>query len=139
MQITPPGQPKDEDLKRLADGLKAYNASQIGKQKPEKVAAFIKSDSGELLGGIYSVLNLGWLYIDWLWCHESIRGKGYGTKLVQSVEQYAISKSIYNVKLETASFQALDFYKKIGFEVYAELENFPVGHTNYYLKKELID
>lgn len=38
------------------------------------------------------------------------------------------------IKLDTLSFQALDFYLKEGFQVYGTIEN-AGSHTHYYLKK----
>jgi len=137
MEITKPEDPKEEDLKALAAGLKAYNFSQMGEHYPQKVGTFVKSESGEVLGGAFGAINWGWLYIDWLWCSETIRHCGYGSKLIHAMEQFAISNNTLHVKLETTSFQALDFYQKLGYEVYGELNNYPVGHTTYYLKKEL--
>lgn len=135
MRITGVINPADEDLKQLAAGLRGYNQAFVTQAPAEKVATFVKSDAGEVLGGCYGVINWGWLYIDWLWCHESIRGQGYGTQLMTRMENHALSKGIHHIKLETADFQALGFYQKLGCSVYGELENYPIGHTNYYLKK----
>ena len=34
------------------------------------------------------------------------------------------------------SFQALPFYQKYGYQVWGQLDDFPPGHTHYYLRKE---
>ncbi len=39
--------------------------------------------------------------------------------------------------LDTFSFQAPDFYKKQGYEVFGELRDFPEGHRRYFLRKQL--
>jgi len=39
--------------------------------------------------------------------------------------------------LETASFEARPFYEKLGYEVFAALEDYPPGHTKFYLRKRL--
>jgi hypothetical protein len=39
--------------------------------------------------------------------------------------------------LDTFSFQAPDFYKKLGYEVFGELQDFPHGHQRYFMKKRL--
>ncbi|HSF18187.1 MAG TPA: hypothetical protein VLK65_21815 [Vicinamibacteria bacterium] len=37
--------------------------------------------------------------------------------------------------LSTFDFQAPDFYRRFGYEVYATLPGYPPGHTDYYLRK----
>lgn len=135
MKISEVDTPSDSELAQLAAGLRSYNQAFVKQAPTEKVATFVKSGAGEVLGGCYGVINWGWLYIDWLWCHESIRGQGYGTQLMARMEKHALSKGIHHIKLETADFQALGFYQKLGYSVYGELENYPIGHKNYYLKK----
>lgn len=137
MEVSKVRTPTDSELKELAAGLRGYNEPFVPKTEPEKLATFIKTDAGEVLGGCYGIINWGWLYIDWLWCHESIRGQGYGTKLISAMERHALSKGINHVKLETADFQALGFYQKLGYSIYGELDNYPIGHTAYCLKKVL--
>lgn len=41
------------------------------------------------------------------------------------------------MQVETLSFQAIGFYLKSGYQVFAQLDDKPPGHTWYYLKKEL--
>ena len=42
-----------------------------------------------------------------------------------------------NVYLNTFSFEAPEFYKKLGYTVFAELEDFPPGHKRMFLRKQL--
>jgi hypothetical protein len=39
--------------------------------------------------------------------------------------------------LGTYSFQALEFYQKLGYELAGQIEDCPPGHTHYYLFKWL--
>jgi hypothetical protein len=43
------------------------------------------------------------------------------------------------VQLSTFSFQARPFYEKLGYEVFATLEDCPVGHCEYFLRKQLAE
>jgi hypothetical protein len=40
-------------------------------------------------------------------------------------------------RVETTSFQARPFYERLGYEVYGVLDECPVGHTTYFMKKQL--
>jgi hypothetical protein len=39
--------------------------------------------------------------------------------------------------LDTLSFQARPFYEKHGWEVFATQDDYPLGHTRWFLKKTL--
>jgi hypothetical protein len=39
--------------------------------------------------------------------------------------------------LDTMSFQALDFYLKLGYTVFGRLDDLPEGHSRIFLKKAL--
>lgn len=68
---------------------------------------------------------------------EDIRNSGYGTKLLAKIEEIAVEKDCDFIKVDTLSFQALDFYKKNGYQVYGSIDNVGRDHTHYYLKKDL--
>ncbi len=74
--------------------------------------------------------------VQYLFVEEQLRKLGYGKKLLYAAEKIAKEKACDFIKLDTLSFQALDFYKKLGFEVYGEIQN-AGRHTHYYLKKDI--
>lgn len=49
-------------------------------------------------------------------------------------EAESITMGVYQAYLETTDFQALGFYEKRGYQIFAHLENQPPGHKCYYLK-----
>jgi ribosomal protein S18 acetylase RimI-like enzyme len=61
----------------------------------------------------------------------------HGRQLLGAAETYARERGCRHVKLETFSFQARPFYEKLGYEVFATLEDCPVGHREYFLRKSL--
>ena len=72
-----------------------------------------------------------------MYVREDLRGQGYGEKLLLRAEEEARSRGVKNVFLDTFSFQAPDFYQKLGYRVFGELVDFPPGHTRHYLTKRL--
>ena len=94
----------------------------------------------KLVGGLISYIDWGrWLYIDTIWIDADYRKQEIGKHLIKSAEQKAINKDIKRARLCTFDFQALPFYEKLGYIVYGKLEDFPEGHTLYYLKKILLN
>ena len=68
---------------------------------------------------------------------EDIRNAGYGTKLLIELEKIALDKKCDFIKVDTLSFQALDFYKKNGYQVFGSIDNVGRNFEHYYLKKDL--
>ncbi len=50
-------------------------------------------------------------------------------------EAEAIAMGVQRAYLETTDFQALGFYRRRDYEVFAQLEDQPPGHVCYYLRK----
>jgi len=122
-------------VQELVTELEAYNQSQLGNSNKKPITSIIRQPNGKLVGGIFAFLSYGWCTIELLWIDEQYRDNNLATKIMKQIEQFAINEGVTRFKVETGSFQALDFYKKQGFEVYAELEDYPLGHTNYYCRK----
>lgn len=137
MELTKPLPPETQDFEVLKLGLTNYNESFTGSVLREKVSSFVKDESGVVVGGILGEINWNWMHIQGLWVDEAFRKDGWGSKLIENLEQYALSKSIANIRLETTTFQALDFYLKLGYSVFGELPNMPLGHTSYFLQKQM--
>ena len=39
--------------------------------------------------------------------------------------------------LDTFSYQARPFYDRLGYRLFGELENYPPGHSRFFLRKQL--
>jgi len=78
-----------------------------------------------------------WFYINLMWVKDELRGHGYGHRLLTLAEDEARRRGAKNVYLDTFSFQAPDFYKQHGYQVFGELQDFPPGHQRYFLTKHL--
>jgi len=79
-----------------------------------------------------------WVHIDLIWVNQTLRGHGYGQKLLQAIEEKARDKGCIGLHLTTFEFQAPDFYIKHGFETFATLDDFPIkGHQRLYMIKRL--
>ncbi|MFC4403766.1 GNAT family N-acetyltransferase [Gracilibacillus xinjiangensis] len=122
------------------DGLYQFNLRHFPEDlsgRYEDIGLFIKDDTGDVYGGLIGAVCWNWLEIYQLFLDEKIRNQGYGTKLLLEIENMARERKCDYIKLDTLSFQALDFYKKHGYEVFGSINNVGREHVHYYLKKDL--
>jgi GNAT superfamily N-acetyltransferase len=130
--------PTDTLSRLVVDGLDAHAIAATGISTWYPVGFFLKSGRGEWLGDLMGHLWGGWLYVRFLWVSSSVRGCGHGTRLLGAAEEYAVERGCVAATLETTSFQARPFYEKLGYEVFATLEDYPLGHSKFFLRKQLI-
>ncbi|MFF2015891.1 GNAT family N-acetyltransferase [Paenibacillus sp. NPDC058177] len=106
------------------------------KGRYQVVSLFLKDEDDQIYGGLVGEICWNWLEIEYLFVNEELRKSGYGKTLMLEAERIAKENNCEFLKVDTLSFQALDFYKKLGFEVFGTLEN-AGRHTHYYLKKDI--
>lgn len=129
----------DEMKKYVRDHVFYYNMQHFPdeiKGRYQEIHLFLQDEEGQVYGGLLGETCWNWLEIHYLFVEPSLRGQRYGRKLIQEVEKIALKKKCDFIKVDTLSFQALDFYEKEGYEVYGKIEN-AGGYTHYYMKKEL--
>jgi len=98
----------------------------------------MRDEDGTIVGGVHGNYgSFGWLYVDALWVSEELRGQGHGTRLIAMIEAEAARHGCTNVYLNTFTFEAPAFYEKLGYTIFAELEDFPPGHSRLFLRKTL--
>jgi GNAT superfamily N-acetyltransferase len=121
----------------VGKGIRSYNTQQAGEDNYRHVCFILYGPDQEIVGGVIGSTYWDWLYMDLLWVKEELRGRGYGHLLLTRAEDEARQRGAKNAYLDTFSFQAPDFYRQHGYQVFGELPDFPTGHQRYFLTKQL--
>ena len=130
------GDPTPEDLKELSTGLLSHHASKGHPRTWKKFCIFLKDEHKKPHAGVIVTFTWNGMHIDSLWVEESSRGNDYGSTLMRMAEDEAIKRGCTIAYTDTFSYQAPNFYEKLGYTLYGKLEGFPEGETlNYYSKK----
>jgi ribosomal protein S18 acetylase RimI-like enzyme len=100
-----------------------YEASHGIDVNYKKFAMVLTDESGNAFGVLNAFTAFSEVYIDDMWVDKFYRGKGYGRKLLQELENYFEGKGFNNINLVTNAFNAPEFYKKCGFTAEFTREN----------------
>jgi GNAT superfamily N-acetyltransferase len=122
----------------VEDIINRRNVRLTGHDEWHPVAFFLKTDEGEILGGLLGQIWARWLSVATLAVREPFRGRGYGSRLLARAEQYALEAACTNSWLSTFSFQARPFYERCGYRVFGTLEDYPKGHSLFFMTKHLV-
>jgi len=92
-------------------------------------------DDSEFVGAI--VVQLFWeqLHIKYLFVEEKYRGQGIARQLMNHVLDFAKTRGCHFAFVETMSFQAPEFYQKLGFVLEFSRGGYAKNTTFHYLKK----
>ena len=136
VDISVTGEPDATDVNTVEAQLSAFNARMVGMGNAVPVAALARR-GGALVGGATGFTLWGWLFINYLWVSDELRGGGLGTHLLGEAEAVARERGCWAAWLYTFSFQAPGFYERLGYRQFGQLEDFPPGHTRYFFWKPL--
>lgn len=120
----------EKELNKLA--IKAKNMPDN-----EPFGFFIYKDK-KMLGGMNGIIYYGCFYIDQLWLHDSLRGKGYGTKLMNMAEQLAKDRKCLFLSVNTMDWEAKDFYLRHGYNIEFERGGYLNDSQMYFLRKDIL-
>jgi len=101
---------------------------------------FLKATEGkEIVGVLTAEFMAGVLYIPELIVGHNNRGKGIGKTLLQKAEDWTKSHGGHEVYLVTgAKWKAVDFYKKLGYTLSADLPKH-YSKTDFVLFRKFLD
>ncbi len=138
---------KDYQMKSSSEPIPTYDA--VLKEEVKKIREsldfstekidlqYVVLDNDQFVGGIYGNFQYEYLFINVLFVDKKYRGKRIASKLMHMIESEALTRGVTNMYLTTFEFQALDFYKKRGYEVVMTIEDFPKGFAEYTLYKKM--
>ncbi len=131
-------EPRPEDVALLADRLYRYNAAVTGCDDGRWLAIFVRDEAGGVVGGLH-----GWTwgrtgFVGTLWVREDLRGQGLGARLLAEAEREAARRGCREMQLDTHSYQAPGFYRRLGYAEIGQLPGWPAGtHTRIFFRKTL--
>ena len=96
---------------------------------------FYAFEDGKLSGGAVGYILYESYFLELLWVDDACRLQKVGTSLMKQVEDYVKETKLIGIRLETWDFQAKGFYEKLGYNMYASIEDCPPGTINYFFKK----
>jgi GNAT superfamily N-acetyltransferase len=137
MKITLTDTPDGGMIKALAKKLMDFNKIGSGRALDHRsLTIFVTHpDTDELLGGLWGSTAYSYLHIELLYLPEDLRRAGLGRRLMAQAEEEAIQRRCRGVWLDTFSFQARGFYERLGYTVFGTFEDYPPGHSRFFLRK----
>jgi GNAT superfamily N-acetyltransferase len=130
--------PADADVAKVTGGLRAFNEVQTGRPlNARKFAVWVKDGAGAIVGGLTGITYWDWLYVDYLWLDERLRKRGWGSRLMERAERIGIARGCRGAWLDTFSFQAPGFYRRMGFREFGAMKDHPTGESRHFFWKPL--
>jgi GNAT superfamily N-acetyltransferase len=117
--------------------LRAFNEAAVGLLDRRKVVLAVRDDSGSLIGGLAAEIFWNCMYVESLWVAAEHRRQGYGAALLRQAEEIAGADACDVVYLNTFSFQAPGFYRKVGYTCVGSLSHEPRQFSREWFCKRL--
>ena len=128
----------DEVKKKIFNGFgqQAIESTGINGLSEDPIS-FEIFDGTEFVGAI--VVQPFWeqLHIKYLFVEKNYRGQGIARLLMNHALEFGIKRGCHFAFVETMSFQAPEFYQKMGFAIEFSRPGYAENTTFHYLKKSL--
>lgn len=108
--------PDDVETK-MRNGFVEYESSHGIDVNYKPFSLILRDERNEAIGVLNAFTAFAEIYIDDIWVDKAYRGRSYGKKLIQALENQFKGKGFNNINLVTNAFQAPEFYTKCGFEI----------------------
>ncbi len=129
--------PAPEDLAAIGAGLAEFNARDVGPAGKLPLAIVLRGPKGAVQGGLSGYTAWGWLYIQWLWLSEDLRGRGEARRMLEIAETEALRRGCHGSYIDTFNPVALKVYQAAGYVVFGAMDDFPIGRRRSFLQKRL--
>lgn len=134
LSFEPDVSPNDEEYvkRRLGE----YNIAITGHSDYEPAYFILRDSESTIRGALLAYVWGGWLHVDVFWIEESLRGQGWGTKMLEAAHKIGQEKGAVAAWLDTFSWQARPFYERFGYETVFTVGDNPVGFARHYMQKK---
>ena len=118
----------------LAQHLVQYHRNSDGGDF-RQLFALLWDGPDRLVGGLIGATHGEWLYVEFIWVDERLRGRGYGSRLLTAAEQEAEARGCQRAYLDNSVSAAAGFFRQRGYAVCGELPDFTPGQSRYWFHK----
>ena len=129
---------EDYQAEKLESLIKEFNLSHREKYEDVPLGIFLDDENKKKLAGLTGETFGHWLCIRYLFVDECLRVQGIGRKIIEAAECEAKKRGCEYAFVDTFSFQAPDFYKKLGYKEVFTLEEYPYAGKRHYYTKVII-
>ena len=130
-------EPNASELEAIGQGLRDFNTADVGPSGRIALAVLVRDTTSKILGGISGYTAWGWLYVQWLWLDDRLRGQGLAGRLLEMAEGEAVKRGCHGAYIDTFNPVALNVFQRQGYVPFGELADFPKGRTRTFLQKPL--
>jgi len=128
-----------DELLSIEGRLYEFNVEATGIRDGRLLRVVLRDGAGRLVAAAMGHTWGGTCEIVQLWVEAARRRGGLGRKLMARAEAEARARGCRQIVLTTHSFQAPDFYRRLGFVPLGEIPDYPAGHSKITLRKPLGD
>lgn len=121
--------------KQIYDGFRRHAIETTGHDGKSESVALVAMDEKTMAGAIVVELFWGALHIKYIYVEDQYRNQKLGTRLMEQALAYAKQHKCPFAFVETMCFQALEFYKKCGFNLEFTRSGYAHNTSFHYLRK----
>lgn len=100
-------------------------------------AIIARTEDSKIIGGCNGSIVFGSIYTDQLWVDPHFRCRGLGKKLMEKVHDYGRKNDCLLSTVVTMTFQAPDFYKKLGYTIDFSRKGYIKNSCCIFMSKKL--
>lgn len=136
MRIELTDTPQERDETFVIEQTRRFNSAfTVGDVR--SLCVFYRTDSGQIVAGLTGKTYWNYLEVHFLWVSEAHQNQGIATMLMEQAEREAVARGCGFSHLDTFSFQALEFYERLGYREFGRLDGFSGTHTRHFLHKSI--
>ncbi len=128
-----------QEIEITSKSLLEHSRQALGFDVTHKPFGLLVYRDGKLAGSVIGKIFFNWLHIDLIWVDIPYRGSGLGTRLMQQTLQKATGEGLDGIEVWTQSWQAPEFYRKLGYEEFAVLEDFGPGRKRHAFRHYIVN
>ena len=126
-----------DEIDAFENCLDSHNRRATGRDDSRGLGFVIADGTGRAIGVVSGYSWAATCELKQMWVDQAHRGHGHGRTLLNAFIAEAAARGVRRIWVSSYDFQAPGLYEKAGFERVAAFADWPEGHFNIILCKNL--